>query len=139
MTPAAIELVRRSWRAADTRAVVASFYATLFAADRGVEALFLGDPAALRRKFDDTLSAIVEHLDDPRAVGAEVRALGARHAGYGVQPRHYALVEDALVTALREHLGARFDTATEAAWREAYAALAGGMLDGELDASLAMP
>ena len=136
MTPAAIELVRQSWRAADTRAVVASFYATLFAADRGVETLFLGDPAALRRKFDETLSAIVEHLDEPGAVSAKVRALGARHAGYGVQPRHYALVEDALVAALGEQLGERFDAATEAAWREAYAALASGMLDGELEATI---
>ena len=134
MTPASIELVRRSWRSADTEALVERFYATLFAGDPGVKSMFLGDPAILRRKFDDTLSAIVEHLDDPDRTSARVQALGASHVGYGVMPRHYALVEEALVAALSEQREIRFDAATEAAWREAYRALASGMLDAASEA-----
>ena len=109
------------------------FYETLFAGEPALKALFLGDPARLRRKFDDTMSAIVEHLDEPGKVSAYVHALGKSHVGYGVMPRHYALVEEALVAALGEQTDIRFDAATEAAWREAYRALASGMLDAELE------
>ena len=133
MTPASIELVRHSWRAADTDALVERFYATLFADDPGVRRLFLGDPVRLRRKFDDTLSVIIEHLDDPGKVNAYLHALGTSHAGYGVLPRHYALAEEALVAALGAQPEIRFDAATEAAWREAFRTLASGMLDAELE------
>ena len=134
MTPAEIERVRASWREVGTAAVVERFYATLFAAEPAVESLFLGEPSSLRAKFDETLSAIVEGLDDPVGTGRRVRAFGERHAGYGVLPRHYGLVEEALIGALGETLGDGFDGATERAWRKAYRALAEAMMDAALDA-----
>ena len=134
MTPAEIELVRASWRGADTAALVERLHALLFAAEPAVESLFLDEPASLRAKFEETLSAIVEGLDDPLEAGRRVRALGERHAGYGVLPRHYELVEEALIDALGETLGGGFDGATERAWRRAYRALAEVMIDAALDA-----
>lgn len=133
MTPTEIELVRSSWQGADTTAVVERFYDTLFAIDPTVESLFLGEPTLQRVKFDDTLTAIIDALEEPTGVARRVRQLGERHAAYGVLPRHYALVEEALIAALGDTLGNRFDVPTERAWRKAYHALADGMMDAALD------
>jgi hemoglobin-like flavoprotein len=62
-----------------------------------------------------------------------VRALGARHLGYGVTEEHYALFEDALHWALSEALGPEYTPEVEAAWRALYARLANTMRAGAGD------
>jgi hemoglobin-like flavoprotein len=56
-----------------------------------------------------------------------VQALGRRHTGYGVEERHYTVVESALIWTLAQGLGARFTKEVEQAWRVAYGALASAM------------
>jgi hemoglobin-like flavoprotein len=56
-----------------------------------------------------------------------VQALGRRHAGYGVEDRHYAVVESALLWTLKEGLGSEFTPEVEDAWRTAYGVLASTM------------
>jgi len=53
-----------------------------------------------------------------------VQGLGRRHAGDGVEDRHYATVEAALMWTLEKGLGVAFSTEVEEAWRTAYAVLA---------------
>jgi hemoglobin-like flavoprotein len=58
------------------------------------------------------------------------RALGARHAGYGVRAADYRTVGDSLIAALAGVLGEEFDTATREAWELAFNIVAETMLEG---------
>ncbi|HYP08780.1 MAG TPA: globin domain-containing protein, partial [Bryobacteraceae bacterium] len=46
-----------------------------------------------------------------------LQAMGQRHTSYGVLPRHYQLVENALIWALGQALGASSNSEVLTAWR----------------------
>lgn len=134
MTPEQIALVRRSF--GDILPIrdnmAAAFYKRLFTIAPETRALFAEDMTEQRVKLMDTLNVIVDRLDDPDGLTEAARALGARHAGYGVTTAHYVPVGAALIWAFEAQLGPRFTAPMRAAWADAYAALAGAMLDGAL-------
>ena len=138
MTSEQIAQVKDSWRqaAATTPPVAELFYAKLSEIDPALKALFLNDSQAQQKKFSDTLSVIVEHLDNPVALVPKIHELGVSHAGYGVKDEHYAMVEQALIGALKQSLGGEFDAATEQAWTLAYRALADGMTSADIDSDM---
>src|SRR5205085_11929142 len=53
---------------------------------------------------------------------------GKRHASYGVEPRHFVTVENALVVALEHALIDLFTAEVKAAWQAAYALLSSAMI-----------
>jgi hemoglobin-like flavoprotein len=108
-------------------AVATRFYARLFALDPALRALFHTDMREQRYKLVQMLDAIVDALDRPALIAAEVAALGQRHASYGVVAEHYALVEEALLWALAQELGQRWTPEVAAAWRAVYTLVAGTM------------
>jgi hemoglobin-like flavoprotein len=57
-----------------------------------------------------------------------LRQLGKRHASYGVQPRHFVTVEDALLFALEHALIDVFTAEVRAAWQAAFALVSSAML-----------
>ena len=131
MTPQQQDQIRASWAMvepiADTAAVL--FYDRLFELDPTLRRLFARtDMAAQRKNLVQTLAVVVKSIDRLDAIIPAVEALGRRHAGYGVKPRHYATVGCALLDTLRAGLGEAFTPETEAAWGEAYELLAGVML-----------
>ena len=110
------------------------FYDVLFHRHPEIEQLF-GEVGrgrntinAQRRMFGQTLIAIVDHYDDPVWLQDTLAPLGRAHLGYGVTPVMYDHVADALLTAFAEVCAADWTPAHEAAWREAYDAIAGIML-----------
>jgi hemoglobin-like flavoprotein len=103
------------------------FYTRLFELDPALRALFHTDMAEQRRKLIQMLDAIVEALDRPALIVAEVAALGQRHAGYGVLAKHYTTVEEALLWALAHELGERWTPEVAEAWRATYTLVAGTM------------
>lgn len=126
MTPAQIALVQESWKRIVPMGDQAAglLYARLFALDPSLEALFKGDLREQGRKVLSMISVAVNSLTRLESIVSAVQALGRRHAGYGVEDRHYATVEDALVWTLRQALGAGFTKEVEEAWRTAYGILA---------------
>lgn len=132
MTPEQIALVRRSFGDVlplrDTMA--AAFYKRLFMVAPETRGLFADDMREQRAKLMVTLGAVVDGLDDLDDVAEQARALGQRHAQYGVTPAHYVPVGAALIWAFEVQLGPRFTAPTRAAWAEAYAILSSAMLDG---------
>ena len=122
MTPDQLQLVQSSYaKLGDGARVMAlDFYRRLFAADPSAKALFRVGPEIMSVKFTDELEAIVQAISAFDSFAPRVRALAARHVGYGVQTRHYHAVGEALIGALAAHLGAEWDDALEAAWRRAY-------------------
>lgn len=129
ITARQIALVQNSFACALplTDAVAADFYARLFALAPDTRPLFRGDMAEQGRKLFLTLATVVDALDALHTVLPVAEALAVRHVGYGAQDRHYAAVGQALLGALGDTLGDRFDPATRAAWISAYALLSDHM------------
>jgi len=129
MTPKQIALVQDSWKqvlpVAD--AAAALFYSRLFTLDPSVRALFKGDMKEQGRKVMNMITFAVNSLTRLESIVPGVQALGRRHAGYGVEDRHYAVVESALLWTLKEGLGSEFTPEVEDAWRTAYGVLASTM------------
>jgi hemoglobin-like flavoprotein len=124
-----ITLVQTSWARvmpiADAAATL--FYERLFALDPSVKPLFKTDMREQKKKLMQTLSVAVDGLRNlPRLVPV-LEELGARHAGYMVQDRHYELVGQSLLWTLGEGLGDDFTPEIEAAWRRVYGVVAGVM------------
>jgi hemoglobin-like flavoprotein len=131
VTPQQIELVQASWKqvvpVAETAAQM--FYGRLFFLDPSLRALFLGDMREQGRKVMAMLSYTVNGLTRLEALLPAIRALGRRHATYGVRPEHYYTVGAALLWTLEQGLGAAFTPAVREAWVAAYSVLASTMRD----------
>jgi hemoglobin-like flavoprotein len=74
--------------------------------------------------------AAVSGLSNLDKLVPAVKALGARHAGYGVTAADYAVVGEALVWTLEQGLGNEFKPEVRAAWAKVYDMLAAAMQAG---------
>jgi len=111
------------------------FYARLFAQAPAVTPLFAGTD--MRQQKAMLLSALValrKSLRDLDAIAPTLRQLGARHVEYGAQPEHYPVVGEALIASMATIAGPAWQSDYEAAWGEAFNAVADAMLDGAADA-----
>ena len=106
------------------------FYARLFDLDPSLRPLFSTDLEAQGRKLMQMVATAVQGLDDLETLVPAVRALGRRHAGYGVQNEHYATVAVALLGTLEVGLGAAFTPEVREAWTTVYWLLADTMNEG---------
>jgi len=129
MTPRQIALVQESWSLAAALGERAAelLYERLFTLDPSLRKLFKGDMKAQGGKLLSMMGFAVGSLTRLESVVPAVQALGRRHAGYGVEKRHYAVVEEALIWTLGQGLGAQFTPEVEQAWRTAYGVLASTM------------
>jgi len=125
-----VELVQSSWPVSAEKAdgFTSAFYGHLFSIDASAARLFAGaDIHAQRKKLAQSLTSFVRALDAPDQLLPMVGALGKRHLGYGIKPRHFDSVGDALLWALSDSLGDQFTPELRAAWAEAYALIASVM------------
>ena len=132
MTGEQIRLVQDSFRRVVPVADAAAglFYARLFDLDPGLEPLFKGDIVEQGRKLMQMLGMAVVSLDRLEQLLPAVRAMGARHVGYGVREGDYDTVGKALLWTLRKVVGGGFTPEVEAAWVETYSTLAAAMQAG---------
>jgi hemoglobin-like flavoprotein len=139
MTPSDITLVKESFRKvlpiADQAAAL--FYARLFELQPELRPLFRGDLHEQGRKLMTMIGIAVSSLDRLDAIVPAVRALGARHAGYGVTEESYATVGAALLWTLEKGLGPDFTPAVREAWTSTYSLLANTMIEAQREAALA--
>ena len=77
----------------------------------------------------------VGKLDELDELVPAVKALGRKHAGYGVEEEDYETVGGALLWTLAEGLGAAFTPEVKAAWTAVYELLAATMLEGAKSAA----
>ncbi len=77
-----------------------SFYQALFAQYPTLRSMFPVDLVPLERKLFDTLCLVVDSLDRPQEIYAQLAALGSRHAQFGARPEHYAVVCTVLVATM---------------------------------------
>lgn len=139
MIPAQKQLIRASWAQvvpiADQAAAL--FYARLFEIDPSTRSLFSAiDMNMQRKKLVQVLTVAVSSLDNLGALVRTVEDLGRRHAGNGVEDRHYDSVGAALLWTLERGLGKAWTPDVSAAWGEVYKLLSGIMRRAQQDASL---
>jgi hemoglobin-like flavoprotein len=131
VTPHQIDLVQASWKqvvpVAETAAQM--FYGRLFFLDPSLRALFRGDLREQGQKVMAMISFTVNGLTRLDQLVPTVKALGRRHATYGVRAEHYYTVGAALLWTLEQGLGAAFTPAVREAWIAAYGVLANTMRD----------
>ena len=131
MTPRQQQLIQASFTQvapiADQAAII--FYDRLFELDPSIRPMFAHtDMPAQRRNLMQTLTVVVKSVDKLETIVPAVEALGRRHAGYGVQPSHFATVGAALLDTLAVGLGEGFTPEVRDAWATAYAILADVMI-----------
>ena len=136
MTPEQIALVQSSYARVGPAVpdLAARFYVELFGRNPSLRELFTTDPGQQQARFADKLTEIVWAMPRLDELLGHTRALGARHAGYGVRALDYKAVGEALLGALAAVLGDEFDGPTRDAWSLAYNLVAETMLDGAASA-----
>jgi hemoglobin-like flavoprotein len=126
-----IELVQSSFAEvlpiAETAAAL--FYDRLFELDPSLRAMFRGDLKKQGKMLMDMIALVVVNLRNLERIVPSIRALGERHAGYGVQDEHYDTVGEALLWTLGQGLGELFTDDVHDAWATAYTILATTMKD----------
>ncbi len=129
----AVELLERSFEKIKPRAdeFAASFYENLFSAHPEFQPLFANIAIEKQqKKLINALVLVVENLRSPEALEPVLNALGGRHIGYGVIPKYYGPVGDALLMAFEQHLQEDWTPEVKQAWTDAYRAITGLMLKG---------
>ena len=132
MTPEQITLVQSSFERVgpELPTLATRFYQELFGRDPALRPLFTTDLAKQEVRFAEKLTEIVRAMPRLDELLAHTRALGARHAGYGVRAADYQTLGGALLAALASVLADSFDVQTREAWILAYNLVAETMLDG---------
>jgi hemoglobin-like flavoprotein len=132
MTPQHKRLVRTSFEEISEAAepIALLFYGRLFELDPALRPLFVQDIRVQSRKLMAMLAVAVDSLDDLDQLAPALRALGQRHAGYGVQPEHYATLKAALLWAFGQALRGGLNPDTKDAWRAVIDAISTYMMDG---------
>jgi hemoglobin-like flavoprotein len=111
------------------------FYEILFERYPQAKPLFGRNSAAQQEKMlTDALVAVMDHLEDAPWLSNTLKALGAKHVGYGVTNEMYDWVGASLLATLAEAGGPYWNSELAKAWTEAYGAIAGLMQAGAAEA-----
>jgi hemoglobin-like flavoprotein len=137
MTPTQITLVQKSFAAVEPIAVTAArlFYTRLFQIDPSLRSMFTHDMDEQGQKLMQMLAFAVKGLGDLDSITPAIRALGLRHAGYGVREPHYDTVASALLWTLAQGLGDAFTPEVAESWTAAYTLLADTMKEAAEEAA----
>lgn len=109
------------------------FYQRLFTLDPALRDLFTGDMRKQGQMLMQMIGAAVGGLSNVEKLAPTVRALGARHVGYGVKDSHYLTVGAALLWTLEQGLGDDFTPEVREAWGAAYELMSTVMQLGAMD------
>lgn len=137
MTPEQVHLIRKSFAELSRHDHVAAlvFYRRLFEIDPGLRRLFQNDIEEQSRKLVEMLGVLIAMLERPFGLELELKAMGQRHAGYGVRDEHYATVGRALLEMLAEVLDRQFTPEVREAWTALYGAVESLMREGAAQAA----
>jgi hemoglobin-like flavoprotein len=113
-----------------------AFYDVLFSKYPQVRPLFSRNTRDRQeRMLAEALVAVMDHLEDAPWLTQTLHALGAKHKDYGVTEVMYDWVGDALLTTLARAAGPAWTAQVNAAWTEAYGAIAALMKAGARQAT----
>ena len=108
-----------------------AFYERLFTRFPETRAFFAAtDMFEQRKKLQETLALIVQHIRHPETLSTMLEELGQRHVTYGIRPEHYPLVGEVLLETFADFLGKHWTQAHHDAWVNGYEAVSRLMLQG---------
>ena len=138
MTPEQVHLIRKSFAELSRHEHIAAlvFYRRLFEIDPDLKRLFKGDIEEQSKKLLEMLGVLIAMLERPLGLELELKAMGLRHAGYGVKDEHYAMVGRALLDMLAETLDRGFTPEVREAWTALYGAVETVMKLGAAEADV---
>jgi hemoglobin-like flavoprotein len=112
------------------------FYEILFSRYPQVKPLF-GHKAQHKQAemLQQALVAVMDHLEDATWLVDTLGAMGRKHIEYGVKDEMYPMVGASLLATLAEVAGKDWTPELEAAWSEAYGAIASLMQQGAAKAA----
>lgn len=131
MTHTQIILVRQSWRKLDGISPILLgdvFYTKLFLDSPQLKKMFKTSKEEQAKKLIDMLHSIIINLERLSEFSDEIKAMAIRHMDYGVEPKHYNLVGNALIWTLKNALGKDWNQGLEEAWIACYTTLTQQML-----------
>ena len=126
-----VSLLRESFEVVATAnpKFISRFYEILFERYPQTKTMFTpGGAARQAEMLTGALVAVLDHLEDAPWLQNTLGALGAKHVDYGVTPQMYDWVGASLLATLAEVAGGAWTPELEAAWAEAYGAIASLML-----------
>ena len=106
------------------------FYDRLFTIAPKLRELFPADLREQKRKLMQMIAAAVGGLNNLDNLVPKVKALGARHSGYGVTAAHYGIVGETLLWTLEQGLREHCTPEIRSAWAKVYGALSATMQAG---------
>lgn len=126
ITARQISLVQGSFRKVEPIAEQAAeiFYNKLFEYDPSLKPIFKGDIKDQGRKLMATLKVAVNGASDLNKLVPVLHQLADRHVGYGVKPKDYTPVGNALLFALKTGLGDEFTPELRQAWVDTFRLIA---------------
>ena len=110
------------------------FYEILFERYPALAPMFRRDRAQQAKMLAGAIAAVLDHLEDAPWLQTTLGQLGAKHVEYGVTNEMYGWVGASLLAALAEAAGDYWTPELEAAWTDAYGAIAGLMQAGAAEA-----
>ena len=96
------------------------FYKALFHLDIQLKTVFSGNVVFLNRKFANMLATLknIKHLEN---ISDSISKMGQRHIlQYGAEIKHFPIMKQALLIALKEFLGKNYNKALEEAWSSVF-------------------
>lgn len=104
--------------------VTTRMYEILFSKYPETKPLFANATSDQHKKLAGAIAAFAGNIDNLGALGNAVEKMAQSHVNTNVQPAHYPMVADALITAMGDVLGDAFTPERKTAWVEAYTFLA---------------
>ncbi len=111
--------------------VTTRMYEILFSKYPETKPLFANATSDQHKKLAGAIAAFAGNVDNLGVLGGAVEKMAQSHVLTHVQPSHYPMVADALITAMGDVLGDAFTEARKNAWVEAYTFLAGILMQRE--------
>ncbi len=105
------------------------FYEALFERAPELRELFREDLKGQGMRFMNTLSVILDNMENPDGTAVDYAELGHLHTTLGIKQGHFAPMEEALIESLADKLGDSFTPSLEEAWRNAYKAFSKKLIE----------
>ena len=127
-----INLIEQSFSKVDENKelFVKNFYSDLFELAPELEYLFTNTSKERQgEKLYEALVLLVENLESPEVIKDMLKPLGRAHVGFGVQPKHYSIVGQCLISSIKKLNGDNWNAEVEKAWLDTYEVVSQIMID----------
>ena len=111
--------------------ITSRMYEILFSKYPETKPMFDNAAGDQHKKLAGAIAAFASNIDNLGALSAAVEKMATSHVITKVQPKHYPMVADALITAMGDILGDNLTEAHKNAWVEAYTFLANILMQRE--------